>query len=356
MTGSKSICLYGATGSGKTAQAGRFVRWIYETTGKITRAVISDLGSSLTVLDPYIRAGIVEPWYIANVSDPTAVLHKLSRGDWPVPSGGLLQFQPPGEETWKRVGAYLIDSGTEIAEAIIVSLRAKGVRLSQDPSFTFEESGEKFYGGNMTYFGFAQDKIVDFIRAFSQLPVEAVLWTMGEGKGEDDVTREAVYGPETVGKALRTTGKLPKKFGDCLHCEVYNVIARDKEGKDAIDPGTGKPLLNKRWRIYFQDHPDPVTGINYPAKPRVPPEMWPRLIEAWPGGFLRPTIRDGEMLDGLDQFLRREADLLAVPVASVAAWKVQVDAGRLPKNAPTNAPAAATPAALSPPPARITNT
>jgi hypothetical protein len=329
MTGSKSICLYGSSDSGKTAQAARFARHIYETTGKVTRAIVTDQGGSLDVWQPYIEAGVIEPWYIGGVPDPLAILFKLARGSWPQatpgPNGRVLRFQEPSSSTWERVGAYIIDSGTEACEQIKdVSLRGKGVRLAQDPSFKIEEANETFYGGNMTYYGFAQDVIVDLIRTFNALPVQGVLWTMGEGKGEEEGTRETIYGPETVGKALRTTGKLPKKFGDLLHLDVYNVVARDKDGKEIVDVMTGKPVLLKRWRIYFQTHPDMTTGINYPAKPRLPPELLPELWQSWRSGFLSPHIENGEMVDGLDAFLRREAELLATPVAAVAAWKASL--------------------------------
>lgn len=326
----RTICLYGATDSGKTAQAGRFARHIYESSGKITRYIGADGGDWLGILRPYVDAGIIEPWSIlplaARKQSVFGAAHRLARGEWPVPTadGKALTFGLPTDETWRRVGAYVWDSGTGLAELIEAEMKASpNMTSGKEQTFKYAVDGESMSGGSWDHIRATQDTIKRLVIYSGNLPVDRVLWTFGEHGGEEEITRKSIYGPAVVGKA--STGKLPKDFGLLLHCET-SLQAATTQSAIAGQPGPG--YVQKR-RIYYMSHPDPVTGVLYPAKPRVPPEMYPLLKAKWVGGYLEPEIiATGEMANGLDAFLAFEDSLSGKFNAATKAWKEKTDAGR----------------------------
>jgi len=329
----RSLCLYGVSDAGKTAQLGRFARYVYEKTGKITRLVGADNGG-WAPLQSYIDLGIIEAWSLLPLAvsgqSIHAAVHLLARGHWPGvvrgKNGDELKMLPANGETFKRVGAYAIDSGTGLAELIHGELRAKGPKIAQEASYqysaVFDGVTVTQHGSNKPYIGFVQDSIRTLITNFSALPVERVCWTFGEATGEDEV-RKSVYGPDVIGRAL--TGKMPKDFGDLLHFEFYSAVA-----SATPDPVTGKanPATPRR-RIYWMTHADPFTGVNYPAKPRIELTMWPELARKWPNGYLEPQVApDGTVRDGLDAFLMAEDDLATKASTANAQWKERTDRER----------------------------
>lgn len=324
----RSICLYGVTGSGKSGQAGRFARYIYEKTGKITRYVASDGGDWYSVLKDLIDAGIIEYFDLRplRVRKPPqsvyAALHRLGRGEWPQLSEGSLKMRPTLD--WSNIGAYINDSGTGFAELIQEELEGSPNLVSgKEQTFSFELDGEKVSGGSWDHIRATQKTIKKLIAFFSALPVDRVLWTFGESAGEDKITKKTEYGLAVVGKAA--TSYLTKDFGVLLHCEKY---AQQSSGE--VDKATGKPNpAATLWRMYFQDHAEPQTGMLYLAKPRCQPTMYPSLLKKWPNGYLEPKITSGEMLDGLDDFMRFDDELDSRSNKGTASWKAGLDAARV---------------------------
>src|SRR6185503_15761931 len=92
-----------------------------------------------------------------------------------------------------------IEGLTSIGDAVMKALRLKGAKIGESPNYTFVEGTETFYGSNMSYYGFIQDVLYEFVNNFGQLPVQYVMWTALESKGEDD-QRVATYGPSIAGK------------------------------------------------------------------------------------------------------------------------------------------------------------
>ena len=184
----------------------------------------------------------------------------------------------------------------------------KGVKLSESPNYKHTESvdglGETtFHGSNQSYYGWTQDTVYDVISTFGSLPVR-VLWTSLEGSGEEEQTRQTIIGPDIPGK--KAIARVPQWVGECLH--VYSPATQK-----------GKPVDGKmEIQIWFQRHSDAI-GIPYPAKPRVPPEMMPALLEKWDKGWLPSGFEQG-----IDVFLKFEDELQARAGRGLEAWKKKV--------------------------------
>ena len=329
LTRSNSHLLYGATGSTKTSNCGHFANYIYEQTGKITRYIMADPGGIRPIeakvrrlWDPDLCAwetvnpnGIIDLLDIRWAEYPMSLAQRLSSGDWPESgsiegSRTIITFDLVGEHTWSEVGGYVIEGITTLSYAFLETLLRDGPKLSQQPSYTYTEQGpdgspQLFHGGNQSFYGLVQNRIAATVKAFSRLPTR-VLWTAHEAVAEDDTTRQTLVGPEVVGK--KATSRVPSWVGDCLH--LYTPPQRVA--------GIAKP------RLYFMRHLDDTTTMPYPAKPRVPPELIPKLLERFsPEGYLEVTYESG-----IDEFLKYENELLEESTDLFDEWRRQVDAQR----------------------------
>lgn len=323
MLGGKSIITYGESGTYKTANAGFFAKWLYERNpGKQIRLISSD-GGGWAPLQSYIDADIIVPWQISGLQSPFQVLRKLSKGFWPIAEEpdkeGLvkLRFQPPSAEAMKGISGYIIEGLTSSGDVVMRQLANKGPKLSQDPSYAYiEGSGddaERMYGTNMSYFGFVQNLMYDLVAGFNQLPVERVLWTAHEARGEDEKAKEIIIGPSIAGK--KSISKCPGWFGDCLHYDFY--VKSETPIKGVNTRIQQQDIGVKAW---FIPHPDIRTGIMHKAKPRVTPEMVPELMKKFPNGYFTPSTTEG-----LDTFLEVEAQLLKSHTTTVIGWRKAID-------------------------------
>ena len=124
----ESCLIYGDSGSTKTSQIVFLAKYIYETTGKITRMITADGGGYKPVEDSgLIEAGVIE---ILDFTDRVrypyvlATLRRLARGQWPKiyvdtdgkRKRGLREAEP---DDWKKVGAYAIDGIAGICDIVI---------------------------------------------------------------------------------------------------------------------------------------------------------------------------------------------------------------------------------------------
>jgi hypothetical protein len=179
----------------------------------------------------------------------------------------------------------------------------------------YTEGKEKFWTNVRSHYNAVQGEIIGRIRTFSALPVEWVIFTAHEAKGEDEETRAAIRGPGIVGKAA--TDRIAKEVGDCLHFDRYVTT------ETVVDKATGEKIQIQRGKVkaFFTSHPDQLfPKITYKCKPRVPSGMMPQLLEKWPGGYFVPSLDDG-----LDTFLRFEDELIQRSVDPYRMWKAGVD-------------------------------
>ena len=325
-----SICCYGATGTYKSTNAGRFAKWIYEKTGKKTRLISAD-GGGWKPMEHLIDIGIIIPWQISTIDNPLPVLRKLSKGYWPIiveeKGERKLRVTPPNAKTWNEIGGYIVESFTSIGDALMRDNTSKQRKVAQDVVGAFSESievvdekgnvtkdVEKFSAPAMAHYGLVQNQVGEMVAAFRSLPIEAVLFTALEAKGEEKMTRRTILGPAIIGSAA--TSKVPSWVGSCIHHQA--VI---DETTNAKNPKEKEQIRSVR--LYFMPHSSDVPNLEWPAKPRGEAEEMAGMLKKFPGGFIESTPSEG-----LDVYLRAldEAQGTAVPKAKE--WKKQVDEKR----------------------------
>lgn len=314
MKRAKSAIIYGESGTFKTTSVGQMAKYIYEKTGKTTRLVSGD-GGGWDAIQPLIDLKIIEAYNVVAVERPLGVLWNIAKGFWPTISKGKLELTAPTPETWQKVGAYACEGLTSFGDVIMSDmLRRDDIRLPEQPKDSQVTDGvETWRFSGRSHYGFIQDRLYDFVRQFGMLPVEMVLWTALEGKTQEENTTNSIYGPAIKGKA--SIAKSPAWFGDCIH---HESIMRDE-----INEATKARVVTTKVRAYFQRHPDPDTGIHYPAKARVPPSQVGKLLEKFPGGFYTLSLEAG-----FDLLLKAEDELLAAGTEGLSIWKDELDKAR----------------------------
>lgn len=306
----RSGCIYGPSGSWKTTAGKHFAHYIAETTGKATYLFSSD-GGGWEACQPEIDAGMVLPYRCeANVL-PMVLARKISQGFWPE---NPTEYQPERINLvpmdFERVGGIIVEGWTSLSSMLMRYCSDKGIQAG-DKEYTGlfklpihiegQLKDEKFGPSTQNHYGMVQNQLNGITMNFTSLPVRYVLFTALEGKGEED-DRTPTYGPAIAGK--KATPQAPSWVGDCIHAQDYSVPRKVK----APDPVTGQlteqQIVDVKCRYYFVKHPDPVTGIAYPAKPRITPEKVGALRSLYPGGYFEPTPEKGfdEYLKACDRF------------------------------------------------------
>lgn len=298
---SKSILTYGESGSGKTSSIAFLAKYIYSRTGKPTRLITLD-GGGFAPLNPLINAGMIEIFELnlKSTAYPLDVIRRLSEGEWVV--NGTLKAT-----SLESVGAYAIEGLSAISDMIFRYLTNKGVRLTQEPAYKVQDGGTTFFGGNLAYYQFVQNELENLIIRFNGLPVQKVLWTALEGRGDG-----GEYGPATVGK--KQVSKLPAWFGTTIHHETVSVDTK------RVDPLTKTKILETEFRGYFMRHPDPITGMFYPAKSRVAASAMPELLQTFPDGYFPITINEG-----IDKYLKLEDTFTEKETDFYKNWMVEAE-------------------------------
>lgn len=339
-----TMAIYGPTGSRKTTQIGEFAKYVYETTGKKTRLISADQGGH-GVIQAHINAGIIELWRLVEEENPKAAIIKASRGCFPkelkngLRSSAIIiePIQGNRKAVLKDVGAYAVEGWASICKLIIRDTVSKGQKISEDVVGLFaenmlgevldqEEVRKRRTSGNLdgfvqmgapakAHYGFVQNFLGDVIRNFSSLPVDRILYTSLEGKGEDRLTKVLQYGPDTAGSAM--TAAVPALVGDCLHFEDYSKEA-------GVDPNNPKQkLVELGVRAWFQAHPDATTGAIWPAKTRVAAESVAEFRKIMgPSGYFDLAKHS------LGDYLRVQDELLSRSTDSLRAWKTAADERR----------------------------
>ena len=321
-----TMVLYGPTGTHKTMEIGSFAKHIYSKTGKVTRLISLDGGGWGPIQD-LINAGIIEAWRLVEEENPKVALIKASRGAWPdkiingLRASSTIREPLPTQRSvfLKNVGAFAVEGWASISQVVMGDAVRKGQKISQDVVGKFEEvteyGTEQFGAPSPSHYGFVQRYILDMIRNFSALPVERILYTSLEGKGEDKLTKALQYGPMVAGQAI--TAVIPTYVGDCLHFEDYTSdVGVSKENER-------QKLVESRVRIWFTQHPDPQTGVMWPAKPRIVGSKYQE--------FRSRMGKDGyfEWKPGaLGEYLTVQDEMLASSTNEAREWKARVDAER----------------------------
>lgn len=340
-----TICLYGDSGTFKTTQVGFLSKMIYEKYGKVTRLVSAD-GGGYRPLEPYIQAGLIEAYSVIDEDKIIYILHQLTQGYWPMELKNGKRVGSKFTRNLDNVGMYAFEGLTTISERIIDHLAGKKLGMNPAYSMKLTSSGEtistsdkgdfkdqKFLSedklvddkGNalgdvisgaysQDHYGYVQKTVVEKVLMSWNLPVELVLWTSHEAKGEDENTRASIYGPALVGK--KGTPKIPRNVGMLIHADI---VEDERKPPVAGDKTTDSGIASVRY--YFTSHPDKAASkIIWNAKPRIPSDLIPELMKRFQGGFFVPKVNEG-----LDMYLKVEDELIAKQANSLSEWKQKID-------------------------------
>jgi energy-coupling factor transporter ATP-binding protein EcfA2 len=251
----ESILVYGVSGAGKTTQIQELAKYIYRTTGKITR-LVSMSGGGWTSIQPAVDAGLIIPTYIRGREFPIETLDKVTKGYWPIdPQDPTSKLIPVTEQKdWARVGGVAFDGITEGCDwmmSYINSQEASGKIKISAQSSNFKDGGTSYGSPSMAHYGNVQSRISDFVAQSKALRGVYTMWTALELKSTDDNTRLPLYGPDICGKA-KTAGAAAW-FDNTLHIYLTGM------------GGLKKGAVVRR--LYLSNHFED-DGIPYVAKNR----------------------------------------------------------------------------------------
>lgn len=343
----RSLCLYGGTGTFKSTQVKFFARYIAEVTGKATLLLSSD-GGGWEPCQPEVLAGMIRPWRLETANTPLSLMRKVSQGYWPKDTeaineaiAGMFatgQVDPAASLipiNWNEIGGVAFEGWTSASQVIMRYLPDKGIsvggenRSNPGSNMSFTQGVvvdgnaiiESFGSNTRGDYGFVQNQLYSLVSNFNSLPCHMVMYTALESKTEDD-DRTTIYGPAISGK--KATAQSGAWVGDLLHAQDY-AVPRTIEVPDVADSAkvTQQTVMDVKVRIFYRKHPDPATGILFPAKPRCAPEKIAELERLYPGGFFEPGVESG-----LDEYLR-VMDQLAKDASrsdALAKWREWQDA------------------------------
>lgn len=325
----RSGIAYGSSGSFKTTAVKHFSRYIYEVTGKNTLLVSMD-GGGWDPCNPETAIGQIKP-YRASMDIPLPVLRMISKGYFPkdqeLSTASQVNMMPVD---WNEYGGVAVEGLTSISQAIMRYLSDHGMMVGGEKSLPgmfsqdiFVEGGlkrETFGSSTQGHYGFVQNFIYSFVMNMISLPCHYVLFTALESRTEED-DRTTIFGPQIAGK--KATALVPSWVGDCIHFQDYPKERTAKLKDEATGEEKEEVRVETLVKAFFIKHPDPGTGIMFPAKPRITPECIKALMEVYPGGYFVPTADYG-----FDRYLLTVDRLTRNQVDTAKAWRDQVDAKR----------------------------
>lgn len=329
----RSGVIYGGTGSHKSTMVKRFSHYIAKKTGKATLLLSLD-GGGWAPCEPEVQAGMIEPYRCETAVLPLVILRKISQGYWPK---NPAETNPAAIDLipidWSKFGGLAFEGWTSAGIVISRYLADQGVNVGGEDrskpgaNMMFKLPGhlngqlieEKFGSTTRGDYKFIQNMLYGLVTNMGSLPCEYVLHTALESKTEDD-DRSTVYGPAIEGK--KGTSQCGAWVGDQIHAQDYAVpvVAKVKNSDTGIVED--QTLVETRVRFFFMKHPDPVTGIMFPAKPRVTPEKVKELAKRFPGGYFEPTAEGAE---GFDAYLDFVDGLQAGQGDSLRGWREKMD-------------------------------
>lgn len=283
----RTSMIYGDSTAGKTTQLAAAAEYLCSKYGKPVR-LISAEDSSKETFFPLIAAGIVEAMFISKISEPTATIRRLSRGEWISPTG---EWITPDRGS---ACAYIIEGASSIAEMLQESNRENGRFLGEQDKNSHVEAGETLALPGKFSYGFVQMELIRYMKSFAMIPgIERVLWSAHESSGAD-YDGAAMRGPALVGNAK--TKEISKYCGMLLHLDLLV-----KGGK-------------RTHRLHLESHPDPkVPTITSPAKITVPlivrAEFLKRLGAV--DGYIDTTVNDGALVNSLADVLRVSDEIMS---------------------------------------------
>ena len=349
----RSLAIYGATGSRKTTQVKFFSHYIAEVTGKSTLLLSLSDGGWSPMCDPEVNAGMIIPYKGDVAITPLLLLRKISQGYWPMHpdlmNSALQEFSanpsgvPPAEASlipinWDEVGGIAIEGWTSISSVIMRYLPDKGISVGGEnrqgqAGMSFNQAiivdgsvvQESFGSNTRGDYNFVKNTLSGLVSNFNSLPCHTVMYTALEAKTTEDGDKNSkpTYGPDIAGK--KASAECGAWVGDLIHAQDYPLPVTMKVPNPSGEGEIDQTIMKTTVRFFYHKHPDPDTGIMFPAKPRCAPEKILELDRMMPGGFFEPGF--GETW-GINKFLHLMDKLStdASQADSLKSWRQRMDA------------------------------
>lgn len=315
-----TTCIYGSSGMGKSTLSAEAAYEIYKKTGLKARVVNADGGGTSVAFRALEDADIAQIWQI-DTWDEKSIFHFIQQataGWWPqdlsipnsnllppwreyricpacggnsgasstkavpkciscntpLPVGVALPLQREYVNGFDEIGCYVFEGITSFGELFMNRV----VEINPEGGNSILDMGTRISGAGLPHYNMAQNKIFNAIVTSSRLPVELVVWTALEGKGEEG---KRICGPVGPGKKLAES--LGAKFHHLLHLDAVKLT--DPKGQ-VMKSADGLEQFERK--LFLQAHfPSDVPGTQFMAKTSVPKggEM-PQVIPASMKTFL----------------------------------------------------------------------
>jgi hypothetical protein len=273
------VMIYAQGGMGKSTLGAQAAAYVHKKFGMKTRVVNADGGGTVNAHAPLIEMGVVSMWNI-DLWDEKSTFYNIeqaSKGYWPedvtepnspllppfesykecplckdnvgakgfnlppkcascgkiLPAGTFCKGKTVILPSFEGVGAVIFEGFTSFGEVLMRRLQKanpEGGRSIVDEGFKITAPGQQHYGDAQAYLG-------KYVAHSKNIPVELVMWTALENRGDDD--GKPVYGPKGPGQAL-TAACIPW-FTDVIHLDgIPKVdkagrIEKDENGLEMVD-------------------------------------------------------------------------------------------------------------------------
>lgn len=237
---------------------------------------------------PLIEAGIVEMWNIDLWDEKSAFynIEQASKGFWPedvtepnaplmppfesykecpmchknvgakgfnlppkcascgavLPAGTFCKGKTVLLPSFEGVGAVIFEGFTSFGDVLMRRLQ----KANPEGGRSIVDEGFKITAPGMAHYGDAQSYLGKYVAHSKNIPVELVMWTALENRGDDD--GKPVYGPKGPGQAL-TAACIPW-FTDVIHLD--GIPKLDKAGRIEKDATNGLEMVDRK--LFLANH------------------------------------------------------------------------------------------------------
>lgn len=277
------IMVYGQGGMGKSTLGAQLAAFTFKASGKKTRVVNMDGGGTHNAYGALLERGIAEVWNLDQWDEKSLFLSLdlATKGWWPedtqepnspllspfskwkecptcqkdvgakgyalpprcascgttLAAGTFCRTRTTYANGFDAVGAVVFEGFTSFGEALLRRLRTinpEGGRTINDKagdgsSYTISAPGQQHYGDAQAYLG-------QFVANTKSIPVERVLWTALENRGEEE--GKQIFGPKGPGQALTAT--CVPWFTDVYHLDGVvktekGLTVKDANGQEIVE-------------------------------------------------------------------------------------------------------------------------
>jgi hypothetical protein len=278
-----TLALYGLTHSGKSSQAAKVAKHIFDKSGLKTLWFLYDEGDTPAEADAGIAAGYIIVQDMRMVPHPFHTANKIASGLVPQLNGQFDEktLQAGGSFVafdYSTIGLVVVDSGTALADVMFKDLSAKAamnINIGGEGAMNFKD-GDAGWGttmvgsSNRAHYGVVQTRMHDFISRMKQLSSRfgvMVIMTFAEDRGEQDSTKVTLIGPKTKGGAQTVLIPGWFKFTFRLVClpggqnkEPKHVLWTERHKDGGIEA-----LANRRFPILTEEQQKPYPPMYDPA-------------------------------------------------------------------------------------------